>query len=102
VDSAFSLEPAEMKSLVIETGNAWQALGRPSYGPTEAEKPSLIFRRSIYIAEDAKAGDVLTPKNLRVVRPGKGLQPRYYDQLLGRKLRRDVTQGTPFAWDLIS
>jgi N-acetylneuraminate synthase len=102
VDSAFSLEPEEMKLLVVETERAWKALGRVTYGPTEAEMKSLIFRRSIYIAEDARAGDVLTRENLRVVRPGKGLHPRYYERALGRTLRRDVTRGTPFDWELVS
>lgn len=102
VDSTFSLEPEELKFLVIETERAWKALGRVTYGPTEVEKKSLIFRRSIYIAEDARAGEVLTETNLRVVRPGKGLHPRYYERALGRTLRRDVKRGTPFDWELVS
>jgi pseudaminic acid synthase len=75
VDSAFSLEPEELHALVVESERAWQSLGRVSYGPTEAEKKSTIFRRSMYIAKDLKAGDVLTPENLRCVRPGLGLAP---------------------------
>lgn len=102
VDSTFSLEPEEMAALVVESERAWQALGKPTYGPTEAEKKSLIYRRSIYIAEDANAGETLTARNLRVVRPGKGLHPRFYERLLGKKLVRDVERGTPFDWDLIS
>jgi len=101
VDSAFSLEPEELRMLVVETERAWQALGKVTYGPSEAEKKSLIFRRSIYIAEDLKAGDVLTPNNLRCVRPGKGLPPKYYDMLLGRRVNRDVKKGTPMKWELI-
>ena len=101
VDSAFSLEPGELHALVVETERAWQSLGKVTYGPSEAEKKSLMFRRSIYIAEDLKAGDVLTPKNLRCVRPGKGLPPKYYDMLLGRRISRDVKKGTPMVWDLI-
>ena len=101
VDSAFSLEPEELRMLVVETERAWLALGQVSYGPTELEKKSLVFRRSIYIAEDLKAGEVLTPKNLRCVRPGKGLPPKYYDMLLGRRVNRDVKKGTPMEWDLI-
>src|SRR5690606_25677532 len=77
VDSAFSLEPEELKSLVIETERAWQGLGSVFYGLTEAEKPSRAYRRSIYVAADIKAGDTFTPQNLRVVRPGKGLAPRF-------------------------
>ena len=101
VDSAFSLEPEEMRQLVLETERAWQSLGQVQYGPTEAEKPSLKFRRSLYIAEDMKAGDLLTPKNLRSVRPGMGLHPKYYDQLLGRKVKVDVKKGTATNWGLV-
>ena len=102
VDSAFSLEPEDMTQLVVETKRAWQSLGRVQYGPTEAEKPSVKFRRSLYIAEDMKAGDVLTPKNLRSVRPGMGLQPKYYEQWLGRRVHSDLKKGTPTSWGLIS
>ena len=102
VDSAFSLEPEEMTQLVVETKRAWQSLGRVQYGPTEAEKASMKFRRSLYIAEDMKAGDVLTPKNLRSVRPGMGLPPKYYDQLLGKKINKDMARGTALKWDLLS
>jgi len=101
VDSAFSLEPEEMKSLVVETERAWQGLGHISYGPTEAEKKSLMFRRSIYFAENIQAGEVFTSDNLRVVRPGFGLHPRFYRSLLGKKARTHIEKGTPAAWDLI-
>lgn len=101
VDSTFSLEPEELAALVIETERAWQSLGEVRYGPTEAEKKSLVFRRSIYIAKPVKAGDVLTPDNLRCVRPGLGLPPRYYEQLLGRKVSHDAPAGTPMSWDLL-
>ncbi|WFP50634.1 pseudaminic acid synthase [Methylomonas sp. EFPC3] len=101
VDSAFSLEPAEMAALVVETERAWQALGEISYGVTDAEKKSLQFRRSIYIARDVVAGEVLTSENLRCVRPGLGLPPKYYETLLGRKVNRDVKMGTPMSWDLL-
>jgi pseudaminic acid synthase len=102
VDSAFSLEPEEMSQLVVETERAWQSLGKISYGPTEAEKKSVKFRRSLYIAEDIKKGDVLNEKSLRIVRPGLGLPPKYYDILLGRKVSQDVKKGTAVSWDLIS
>ena len=91
-----------MTQLVVETKRAWQSLGRVQYGPTEAEKASMKFRRSLYIAEDMKAGDVLTPKNLRSVRPGMGLPPKYYDQLLGKKINKDMARGTALKWDLLS
>lgn len=101
VDSAFSLEPEELKSLVVETMRAWQSLGEIRYGPTEAEKKSLIFRRSLYIAEDMKAGEILTTKNLRVIRPGDGLHPRHYDDLLGKRVSRDVKKGEAVDWGMI-
>ena len=101
VDSAFSLEPEEMSMLVVETGRAWQSLGRVVYGPTEAEKPSTVFRRSIYVVHDLKAGDVLTRENVRCIRPGRGLPPKYFDILLGRQVKQDVKKGTPMSWDLL-
>jgi N-acetylneuraminate synthase len=101
VDSTFSLEPAELTSLVVETERAWRSLGKVVYGPTEAELKSLNFRRSLYIAEDLRAGDVLTRENLRVVRPSNGLHPRFYEQLLGKSVGRSVSAGTPVSWDLI-
>ena len=101
VDSAFSLEPDELKILVVETERAWQSLGGVFYGPTEAEKASLQFRRSLYIAEDIKAGEELTPKNLRIVRPGKGLPPKFYDILLGRKVNQDLKKGSAMNWKMV-
>jgi N-acetylneuraminate synthase len=101
VDSAFSLEPEEMKQLVIETKRAWRSLGKVTYGPSEAEKGSLVFRRSLYIAENMKKGDVLNEKNLRIVRPGLGLPPKYFDVILGRKVNRNVKKGTAVEWKLI-
>ena len=101
VDSAFSLEPDELKSLVVETERAWLSLGQVWYGPTEAEQKSLMFRRSVYFAEDIQAGEVLTAKNLRVVRPGFGLHPRFYQSLLGKRARNNIEKGTPVVWELI-
>jgi len=101
VDSAFSLEPEEMRQLVIETERAWQSLGTVTYGPTEAEQPSMKFRRSLYIAKDMKAGEMLTAENLRIVRPGMGLAPKYHELLLGRKVNQDVKKGTAIRWSLI-
>ena len=86
VDSAFSMEPEEMNQLVIETNHAWKALGKVTYGPTKVEKKSLIFRRSLYIAANMKAGEILTKKNLRIIRPGLGLPPKYYKKLLGMQV----------------
>ncbi len=101
VDSAFSLEPSELASLVSETGRAHEALGSISYGCTEAEKGSLSRRRSLYIAENMKSGEILTPKNLRRIRPGNGLMPKYYESLLGKRVKFDVSKGTPVSWDII-
>jgi pseudaminic acid synthase len=102
VDSTFSLEPEEMRTLVVETERAWQSLGEVQYGPSEAERASLIFRRSIYVAKDLKAGEVLTEENLRCVRPGLGLPPKHYEEILGRKVKREVKRGTPMSWELLS
>ena len=101
VDSSFSLEPEELRALVLETERAWQSLGQVTYGPSEAEKKSLVFRRSVYVAKDLKAGDMLTLENLRCVRPGMGLSPKYYDMLLGRRINRDAKKGTPMKWELM-
>lgn len=101
VDSAFSLEPHELASLVSETRRAWEALGKIQYGPTEAESKAVFRRRSLYIAEDMEPGDVLTPQNLRRIRPGHGLSPKYYDMLLGRRVTKSIKKGTPVTWDLL-
>jgi len=100
VDSAFSMEPAEMAQLVIETKRAWQALGQVSYGPTETEKKSIQFRRSLYVVKDLKAGDILTKENLRAIRPGLGLPPKYLEQVLGKNVKQDVKRGTALGWGL--
>lgn len=101
VDSAFSMEPDEMKLLVEETFKAWQAIGKVSYGPTEKEKASARFRRSIYVVEDIRKGEELTAKNLRVIRPGNGLPPKYYDILLGKRASGNIKRGTPTSWELV-
>lgn len=101
VDSAFSIEPAEMAQLVVDSKQAWQALGGVAYGPTEAEKKSLQYRRSLYVTRDVAAGETLMPENVRAIRPGLGLPTKYLDQVLGRKVRRDVKRGTAVSWDFI-
>lgn len=100
VDSVFSLQPNEMKKLVNEAKNAWQAIGEVKYGPTEAETQSIFFRRSLYITKDLKSGELLNRHNLRCIRPGYGLPPVYYDVILGKKLKNSVKKGTPVSWDL--
>jgi pseudaminic acid synthase len=101
VDSAFSLEPEELAALVIESQRAVQAMGGVAYGPTEAERKSLVYRRSLYIVCDLKAGDVLTAENVRAIRPGLGLPPGNLDRVLGRRINRDAPRGTPVSWDLL-
>ncbi|MBT2625099.1 pseudaminic acid synthase [Bacillus sp. ISL-32] len=101
VDSAFSLEPPELKELVIETERAWQALGQITYGPTDKEKASLKFRRSIYVTNDIKAGDLFSKENIKVVRPGYGLEPKYFDLIIGRTAKKHISAGTPLEWDSI-
>ena len=101
VDAAFSLEPVEMAQLVRECRTAALALGAVSYERAEQEQKSLQFRRSLYVVEDMKAGDVFTEKNLRRIRPGMGLSPKYYDVLLGRCVKCDVKRGTPVSWDIV-
>lgn len=101
VDSTFSMEPAEMGQLVVETERAWQALGHVSYGATEAEKKSIQFRRSLYVVKDIKAGELLTRENVRAIRPGLGLPTKYLDVLMGKKVVRDVKRGTAVQWDLL-
>ncbi|MFM6422914.1 N-acetylneuraminate synthase family protein, partial [Planktothrix sp.] len=101
VDSAFSMEPAEMAQLVIESERAWQALGQIHYGSTKAEKASRLFRRSLYVVEDIKAGEVLTTNNVRAIRPGLGLPPKYLTHVLGKKVNRDIKRGTALSLDYL-
>jgi len=94
-DSAFSLEPSELEDLVIESKRAWQAIGKVSYGPSSPkEEKSLVYRRSLYIVEDVKAGEQLTEKNVRAIRPGLGLKPKYMKELLGKVATADLKKGT--------
>ncbi|MGX6606687.1 pseudaminic acid synthase [Micromonosporaceae bacterium Da 78-11] len=101
VDSAFSLEPAELKSLVEESVRAWQALGTTHIGPTASERESLRFRRSLYVVEDVRAGDLVTERNVRSIRPTGGLAPDAIATVLGRTFTADAAKGTPLTWDLI-
>lgn len=100
VDSAFSMEPGEMAALVEESRRAWQALGGVRYGPTDAEMKSLKYRRSLFITADVGVGDVLTSYNVRCIRPGTGLPPKYLDFIIGRTVARAALRGTPVSWDL--
>lgn len=101
VDSAFSLEPAEVAALVVESERAWQALGGTAIGPTEAERESLRFRRSLFVVADVRAGDPVTEANVRSIRPAGGLAPDEIGTVLGRTFRADAPKGTPLTWDLV-
>lgn len=101
VDSTFSMEVDEMAQLVLETERAWQAMGQVSYGPTEAEKKSIIFRRSLYVVKDLKPGDVLTRENIRAIRPGFGLATKYFDTVLGKTVNKEVKRGTGLNWNML-
>ncbi|SEI24026.1 pseudaminic acid synthase [Pseudomonas asplenii] len=101
VDASFSLEPAELTSLVVETGRAWQALGQVRYGATEAEQKSLIYRRSLYVVQDVAKGEPFTAQNVRAIRPGLGLAPKHVDAVLGRNARVALKRGTPLVWSAI-
>ncbi|EHR42300.1 pseudaminic acid synthase [Alishewanella jeotgali] len=101
VDAEFSLEPTEFSALVQECNRAAVALGKVTYGGTEKEQASRKYRRSLYIAEDMQAGDVFNPTNLRSIRPGRGLEPKYLPMLLGKPIRKAASKGTAMSWDLI-
>jgi N-acetylneuraminate synthase len=101
VDSAFSLEPAELGSLVVESQRAWQALGGTRIGATDAEREGLRFRRSLHVVADVRAGDPVTGENVRSIRPAGGLAPDAIGVVLGRTFTRDAAKGTPLDWSLI-
>jgi N-acetylneuraminate synthase len=101
VDSAFSLEPQELESLVVESARAWQALGVSRLGPTSAEEQMIQLRRSLWVVADVQAGDVVSPDNVRSIRPAGGLPPDATSLVMGRRFAADVARGTPLAWDLV-
>lgn len=101
VDAAFSLEPDEMCRLVEETQRAWESLGTVTYGPTAAEVRSLAFRRSLYVIRDIQAGEQLTDANIRAIRPGHGLPPKFLEIVLGRRASQFIAKGTPLSWTLV-
>ena len=101
VDSTFSMEPHEFKTLVEETERAFLSLGNVTYGILKDEEKSIGFKRSIYIVEDINEGDILTKNNIRIIRPGHGLHPKYFDELLGKKINKSVKKGTALTFNLI-
>lgn len=101
VDSNFSLEPQELQLLALETERAWQALGQVSYGALAAEQGSLLFRRSLYVVRDIAMGGVISRDNVRAIRPGGGLPPKLFEQLLGMRLSKSVSRGEALTWDML-
>lgn len=99
VDSSFSLEPEEMRALVVETGRAWEALGGVRYGASADEEKSKVFRRSIYASRDISAGEPLTKENIRIIRPGCGLPPKHYENCLGMIACQEIKAGSPLRWE---
>jgi pseudaminic acid synthase len=100
-DAAFSLEPAELVSLVRGVRTAWEALGGVDYTRKESERQNVVFRRSLYAVADIAAGEPLTRENIRSIRPGYGLAPKHFDTLLGRRARGAIARGTALSWDLV-
>lgn len=100
-DSAFSLEPDEFKTMVEAVRTTEQALGQVNYGVSEQEAKSRAFRRSLFVVEDIKRGEVFSVVNVRSIRPGNGLHTRHLDEIIGRRASQDIARGTPLAWDLI-
>lgn len=101
-DDSFSLEPQELAALCKDTRTAWQALGKVNYERTEAEKGNAKFRRSLYVVQDIKAGETLTAENVRSIRPGFGLPPKHYDEVIGKRARCDIPRGTALTFDHVS
>jgi N-acetylneuraminate synthase len=101
-DAAFSLEPAEFKAMVDAVRVAEKALGRVNYEVTEKEAASRVFRRSLFVVKDVKAGEAFTKENVRSIRPGNGLPPKCLSEVLGRHAARDVARGTPLNWELVA
>lgn len=101
-DSAFSMEPVEFAAMVRGVRQVEAALGHVSYERTPAEQKNVIFRRSLFVVEDMRAGEPFTARNVRIIRPGHGLAPRYFDQVVGSTAARDIARGTPLSWSLVA
>lgn len=100
-DSSFSMNPEEFAQMVRDVRQAEKAIGRVSYGATEQEKSNVTFRRSIFCVKDIKKGEKLTEENVRVIRPGHGMKPKFYEEILGQVALQDIERGTPMSWGLI-
>jgi N-acetylneuraminate synthase len=101
VDADFSLEPQELKQLVLESRRAWESLGSPTFVPTDSEAESLKLRRSLCVVKDVRKGDEVSGDNVRSIRPAGGLEPKFLDSVIGRKFNADVSRGTPLTWEVI-
>ena len=95
------IEPNELKNLVDSTTECWQALSENSLERSESEKKNLIFRRSLYFVKDIKAGERISNANIRKIRPGYGLSPKFYEEVLNKEVTRDISKGEPVSWELI-
>ena len=101
-DSAFSLDPEEFKAMVDAVRTAEKALGSPQFAPGKREANSLKFRRSLFVVENVKRGDLFTEQNVRSIRPADGLHPRHLNEVLGQRAARDIARGTPLSWELVA
>ncbi len=101
VDAEFSLEPDELAQLVKASNTVWRAMGTVKYGGTDNEQVSKKYRRSVYCSEDIKKGELLSKQNIRIIRPGFGLPPKYYEQLLGKQAKQAISRGMPITWELL-
>lgn len=99
VDSSFSMEPDEFKDLVTQANHAWLAKGKVTYGGTNNEEKSKMYRRSLYISSSVSKGDILTKDNVSIIRPALGLSPKYYDAVIGKKCNKDLPKGHPLGWN---
>jgi pseudaminic acid synthase len=100
-DDSFSLEPADLAALCRDSKTAWKALGEVDYGRKSSEQGNAQFRRSLYFVEDLREGDVITSQSIRSVRPGFGLSPKYFDQLVNLSVKTNVSRGTAVTWDMV-
>ncbi len=100
-DSSFSMEPDEFKEMVKKVRLAEKALGKVHYNISEKEEVSRLHRRSIFVVEDIKKGEKFTEKNIRIIRPGQGLKPKFYDEVIGKMSSCDIKRGTPLSWNKV-
>ena len=100
-DASFSMEPQEFKQMASDVRQAEKAIGTVRYGASEQEKGNIAFRKSLFVVQDMKAGDILTPENLRSIRPGYGIKPKYYQSVLGKPVNQDIPKGTPLSMEVI-